>query len=64
MEVFFFVEADALKQLCPEMSETEAGFLQAFDTARDQIYEVASKVYGQGGKTPHAYILSAKHFPG
>jgi len=62
MEVFFFVEADALKQLCPEMSETEAGFLQAFDTARDQIYKVASKVYGHGGKTPHAYILSAKDF--
>jgi len=62
MEVFFFVEADALKQLRPEMSDTEAGFLQAFDAAREQIYAVASKIYGRGGKTPHAYILSAEDF--
>ena len=62
MEVFFFVEADALRQLCPEMSNTEAGFLQAFDTARDRIYQVASNVYGRGGKSPHAYILTAKDF--
>jgi len=62
MEVAFFVEADALKQLNPEMSDTEAGFLLAFDTARDRIYEVAGNVYGQGGKSPHAYILTAEDF--
>lgn len=62
MEVSFFVGADALKQLCPEMVDAEAGFLQAFDTARDRIYKVASKVYGRGGKSPHAYILTAEDF--
>lgn len=59
MEVTFFVEESALKQLCPEMSSNEAGFLQAFDTARDRIYEIASNVYGCGGKSPHAHILTA-----
>ena len=64
MEVGFFVEADALKQLCPEMSDTEAGFLQAFDSARDQICQVACDIYGRGGTSPHAYILTAEDFGG
>ena len=62
MEIFFYVEADALKRLCPDMSDAEAGFLQAFDSARDRIHEVASKIYGRGGRTPHAYVLSAEDF--
>ena len=64
IEISFFVEADALKQQCPEMENTEQGFLKAFDTALDQIHEVADKIYIQGGKGKgsYVYILSAKDF--
>ncbi len=62
IEVSFFVEADALKRLCPEMISTEAGFLNAFDAARDRIHEVAEKVYGRGGKGTYSYLLAAKDF--
>ena len=62
IEVSFFVEADALKRLCPEMSSAEAGFLKAFDTTRKQIQEVADKVYVRGGKGTYAYSLSADDF--
>ncbi len=62
MEISFFVEAAALKQLCPEMGDAEAGFLKAFDTARARIYEVADKVYGRGSQGSYAYSLTAKEF--
>jgi len=63
MEISFFVEEDALKQLCPETSKEEAELLKAFDATRDQIYEVANKIYGRGGKKgTYAYILAAKDF--
>ena len=35
MEIAFFVKEDSLKRLCPEMSSTEAGFLEAFDAAQE-----------------------------
>ena len=63
MEVSFFLETAALKQLCPEMNNTESGFLKAFDTARERIYEVADKVYQCGdGKGTYAYILAVEDF--
>jgi len=62
IEVSFFVEADALKRLCPEMSGAETGFLQAFDAERKRIHEVANKVYVRGGRGTYSYILAAKDF--
>ena len=62
MEVSFFVEANALRKLCPQMSNTEAGCLQAFDTTRKRIYKVAEKVYGQRSKRSFAYVLTAEDF--
>jgi len=64
IEVSFYVEADALKQLSPEISNAETGFLKAFDVAREKIYAVADKVYtrGGGGKGTYAYILAAEDF--
>lgn len=64
IEISFFIEADALKQQCPGMEDTETGFLKAFDTALDRIHEVADKVYIEGGKGKgsYVYILSAKDF--
>ncbi|HSG11083.1 MAG TPA: DUF1488 domain-containing protein [Gammaproteobacteria bacterium] len=64
IEISFFVGIDALKRLCPDMSEAESGFLQAFDAALNRIHEVADKVYarGGGGKGSYAYILAAEDF--
>ncbi len=62
VETQFFVEADALKRLCPEMCNTEAGFLQAFDSARNQILDVADKVSLNNAKGDFSYILEAADF--
>lgn len=62
MEVTFYVEADALQKLYPQMSKAEAGFLQAFDAVRKRIYEVAAKVYARGTKGSRAFILTARDF--
>jgi hypothetical protein len=53
---------EALKRLCPDMSNAESGFLQAFDAARNRIHEVADKMYARGGKVSCAYILVAENF--
>ncbi len=62
IEVSFFVGADALKKLCPGMSNAEAGFLKAFDAARNRIHEVAEEVYARGKKGSYAYVLAAADF--
>ena len=62
MEISFFVELDALNRLCPDMGSVETGFLQAFDSARTRIYEVAEKIYKAGTKRSFSYVLAAKDF--
>ena len=62
IEVSFFVEANALERLCPEMSGAETAFLKAFDAARNRIHEVADKVYVRDRKGSYAYILAADDF--
>ena len=62
IEVSFFVEAGALKRLCPEMGSAETGFLQAFDAVRNRIHEVADRVYVRGDKGSYAYVLAADDF--
>ena len=62
IEISFYVEADALKQLCPEINDAETGFLHAFDTARNRIIEVAEEIYASGKKGRFAFVLTAKDF--
>lgn len=62
IEISFFVEAGALRHLCPEMNNVEAGFLEAFDDARKRIHEVADKVYVRSGNRSYAYSLAAEDF--
>jgi hypothetical protein len=62
IEIIFYVETDALKRLCPEMNSVESGILQAFDTARQRIHEVADKVYEHRSKNSCAYVLVAEDF--
>ena len=62
IEISLFVEVDALRKLCPEMSNVEAGFLKAFDAARKRIHEVANKVYVRGRSGSYAYSLAVEDF--
>jgi hypothetical protein len=62
IEISFFVEADALKRLSPQMNSVESGCLKAFDAALDRIHEVADKVYVRGSKGLYAYSLVAEDF--
>jgi len=50
MESSFFVTADALKQIEPNLQSDSAGFLRAFDVNRERIYAIAAKVYARGRK--------------
>ncbi len=50
METSFYVAADALRRLQPDMPADEVSLLGAFDTHLDQIRAVAAKVYRRGNK--------------
>jgi hypothetical protein len=60
MEASFFVGDDALKQIQPDIRADEAGLLGAFDSNRDLIYSIATKVYGRGPRG--SYDLVAADF--
>ena len=64
IEISFFVEAEALKSLCPEIESVEKEYLKAFDTSPERIQKVADKVYVNGGKGKgtYTYILEADDF--
>jgi len=62
IEISFFVEAAALKKLCPEMVDVEAGILKAFDASRKRIQEVAEKVHARGREGVWAHVLAAQNF--
>ena len=56
------MEMDALKRLCPKLSDVEAELLKAFDSVRDQIHEISNKVYVRDGNGNFSYILAVKDF--
>ncbi len=60
METSFFVSADALKRIQPNLQLDEAGLLHAFDINRDLIYAAAAKVYASGRKG--SYELDVANF--
>lgn len=64
IEVSFFVEAAALKRLCPGVGSPETGYMDAFDEAQSRIYEVADELYQRGGKGKgvYTYVLSVADF--
>jgi hypothetical protein len=57
MEKSFFVTADALKQIQPNLQLDAAELLRAFDINRDRIYAAAAKVYARGKRG--SYDLNA-----
>jgi hypothetical protein len=50
MESSFFVTADALNRIQPNLRPDPADLLRAFDANRDRIYAIAAKVYARGRK--------------
>ncbi len=60
MESSFFVSADALRQIQPNLSPGEAGLLRAFDVNRDLIYAIAARVYARGRRG--SYDLNVADF--
>jgi hypothetical protein len=47
MEVSFFIHADALRQIQPDMRWDEDGIVSAFDANRDLIEDTAAKVHAR-----------------
>ena len=60
IEISFYIEANTLKELSPKMDHTEPGILQAFDAVREQVHDIANKVYARGEKGTYAYTLLAE----
>ncbi len=48
MENSFYVTADALQQIQPDLQFDAVSLLRAFDINRDRIYAIAAKVYARG----------------
>ncbi len=62
IEITFFVGADALAKISPDVTSTEAALLTVFDGAIDRIHEVARKVYKQSRDRTYSYDLAASDF--
>ena len=62
IEVAFFGEQDALRKLCPDMEDSEKGYLKAFDTTSVKIYQTAGVVYGKAPREAYVFHLFAKDF--
>lgn len=60
LEISFFVEADALMIVDPQVRDAEATVLQAFDDGRDRVHEVAASVYSRSHGFSH--VLTAADF--
>lgn len=60
MESTFFVSADALKRIQPNLQPDEAGLLRAFDSNLALIRATAAKVYAGGRKG--SYNLDVANF--
>ena len=60
LEVAFFIEEGAFKRISPGTNQNEAALVTAFDHNRDQILDVAGKVYSRRRKG--SYTLTASDF--
>jgi Protein of unknown function (DUF1488) len=56
LEASFYVNEDALKRIQPGLRSDEAGILGAFDSHRDLIQAIATKVYGRGRRGSYELI--------
>ena len=58
MEASFFVNADALKRIKPDMPFDEVGLLSGFDLNRKLIHATAAKVYERRRKGSYDLIAT------
>jgi hypothetical protein len=58
MESSFFVSAEALKQIEPDLRFDAAELLRAFDSNRDRIYAIAAKVYARGRRGSYDLVAA------
>jgi hypothetical protein len=58
MEASFFVTAEALRRLQPDLRTDETSLLEAFDSHRDRICATAAKVYARGNKGSYDLLAS------
>jgi Protein of unknown function (DUF1488) len=59
-EISFAIEIDALENTKAGAATAEAGYLAAFDGARDSIHAIARKAYAHGRK--NVYVLTPADF--
>lgn len=57
MERPFFIMAEALKQMQPNLRFDPVDILRAFDANRERIYAIAARVYARGSRG--SYDLNA-----
>ncbi|MCH9673700.1 MAG: DUF1488 domain-containing protein [Gammaproteobacteria bacterium] len=64
LEISYFIEAQALTKVSPDLQPDEAGFLGVFDAHYEQICAAADKRYTRQSKAPYifAYTLTAADF--
>lgn len=60
MEASFYLAAEALQRLQPNLQHDVVGLLNAFDINRDRIYAAAARVYARGHRG--SYDLAASEF--
>ena len=57
MEASFFVTADALNRMQPDLQADAVDLLRTFDINRERIYAIAARVYARGRRG--SYELNA-----
>lgn len=58
MESSFFVTADALIRMQPNLRPDAVELLRAFDSNRDRIYAIAAKVYARGRRGSYDLVAA------
>jgi hypothetical protein len=58
MEASFFVTADALRRIAPDIESDEDSLLSAFDLNRKLIYAIAAKAYRRGRKGSYELVAA------
>jgi hypothetical protein len=60
LEISFFLEESAFRQIAPGTDHDEAALLKSFDGNRDQIFRAAKEVYSR--RRRGSYALTASDF--
>jgi hypothetical protein len=58
LEIPFFVEVDALRQIDPKATIDEPGLLDAFDRQRTRIFKAANRIYSRRQRGSYTLVAS------